>query len=290
MSFTNITCFIFGAFTYQIPFIFFKHIFHDQKVDLLKENFLNRKNISCLDGQNSREKRFAEQEVAFEELEEKPVLPILENFSESALNRSWENSSLKQVYNPRNKSSWNYFSEPYLEAEECSCDRKKYLFPSYNYKDMFDDGKNPEYQSENQIRKDQYENYLRNHRFTEMAYPLITRTPFNFIEVPTFGITLHPTESVILPIKFHLKEKEIIKVDLNCQFCEFSQDLGNDWKEVAETNLMMEKMRFLVKVYDARPVTDIVTLTVVRKLTGETQKAQFPGNQSFNKKLFFTKA
>jgi hypothetical protein len=279
MSLTNIKCFIFGALTHQIPFLFFKHIFIDDKADLLKENNIHRKSIPCL--QVSREKRSDELE-AVEELEVGPVFQHLENFSESTLNRSRVDLSPKHAYNPRNKTNWNYFYQPFLETKECSCDQNETLFPSFNFNNMFDERKHAEYETENLIRKQQYKNHLQNNRFTEMAHPLITRSPFNFIEVPTFGVTLQPAESVIFPIKFHLTEKEIIKVELHCQFGSFSQAIGIEWREVAETNMMMQKIRYSVKVYDARPVTDIVTVTVVRKLTKESLKAQFPGSESLN--------
>ena len=277
MSVTNIKCFIFGALTYQIPFLFFKHIYFDDNADLLNENKILRKSISCL--KVSREKRSDELEEVevFKEFGAEPVFSNLENFSESDLNRSRVDFSPKYSYNPRNKTNWSYFNQPFLETKECSCDQNETLFPSYNFNNMFEGSF-----SENLIRKQQYENHLQNNRFTEMAHPLITRSPNNFIETPSFGVTLHPSESVTLPIKFHLTDEEIIKVDLHCQFGSFSQQLGNDWREVAKISLMMEKMRYSVKVYDARPVTDIVTVTVVRKLTEEPMKAQFPGSELRN--------
>ena len=38
-------------------------------------------------------------------------------------------------------------------------------------------------------------------------------------------------------------------------------------------------VRYMVEVFDARQVTDIVTVTLIRQLTGETQTAEIPGKQ-----------
>ena len=115
------------------------------------------------------------------------------------------------------------------------------------------------------------------HRFSEMASPMLRRTPFNPIEIPTFAISLHPYESIILPIMFHLQESEMIMIDLDCHFCDFPLHPGKRLRNVTATNAIMKKVRYFVEVYDARPVTDIVTVTLLRKLTGEKFTAKIPG-------------
>lgn len=276
----NLKFFIFGALTYQIFFIFFKNVFFDRAESFFSptENLkIVRKDIQCPNAPiKLREKRSAETPEP-SALEDKLVTlePVVspEQSTEHALKRSRVKFYLIEPYDARNITKWSWYDKkPFLESGICKCNRNEIYGKAFNYKEMFEEKK-----EENQIRKKQYENFLRDNRFTEMAYPLIRRTPFNHIEITSFGVTLQPYESVILPVKFHLKETEMIKVDLDCHFCDFPLHPGGRWRNVTETNRLMTKVRYMVEVFDARQLTDIVTVTLFRQLTGEIQTAEIPG-------------
>ena len=275
----NLKFFIFGALTYQVFFIFFKSVLFDRVEPASpKSERIARKSIPCPNAISlkSREKRSVEEALPAALGESlvtlEPVVSSAQS-SEHLLNRARVKFYLIEPYAARNQTRWRWYDKkPFMESETCKCSRPDFFGKAFNYKEMFE--KN---EQENEIRKKQYENYLRDNRFNEMAYPLIRRTPFNHIEIPTFGITVRPYESVILPVKFHLEEKEMIKVDLDCYFCDFPLLPGDRWRNVKDTNLFMEKVRYMVEVFDARQVTDIVTVTLIRQLTGETQFAQIPG-------------
>ena len=106
---------------------------------------------------------------------------------------------------------------------------------------------------------------------------MIRRTPFNPIEVPNFGLTVHPYESIIIPIKFHLEESEMIQFDVDCKFCIWGFDPSRRWRNVTDSNKLTKRIRLFVEVYDARPLIDIVVVTMKRQLTGEEFETRFPG-------------
>ncbi|CAG5078161.1 Oidioi.mRNA.OKI2018_I69.PAR.g8917.t1.cds [Oikopleura dioica] len=272
---TNLTYFIFGALTYQVFFIFFKSALFDAEPKFLRENAAVRKNIPCPQKQavHARHKRETEEESKTIKLAK--LDPI--DFSEYALKRARVKFYLERAYNPRNESNGKWYgTKPLFLREECRCNRPENFGKSYNYQRMFSEEINQKYTTENEIRKEQYSNFLKDNRFSEMAYPMIRRTPFNPIEVPVFGLTVHPYESIIIPIKFHLEESEMIQFDVDCRFCVWGFDPARRWRNVTDANKLTKKIRLFVEEYDARPLIDIVVVTMKRQLTGEEFEARFP--------------
>ncbi|CAG5103038.1 Oidioi.mRNA.OKI2018_I69.chr1.g584.t1.cds [Oikopleura dioica] len=303
-----LSSFIFGALTYQIFLLFFKTIiFGDQ--NLTRKQV--RESISC----NKRVRREGRNEDddknKYTKISDSFVYYEEKDFSERALKRTRVTqffTSLSQGHDYVEKS---YLPNPlYASQNSCKCDKFKELFGEpFDFNEIF---KNESFVEENEIRKQQFEQYKNFNLHEQMAYPLLKRGPFNPIEIPSFGIHMEHLEALNLPIQIHLPKDEKIKIDLQCSYCQFGIVKNNFFKDfteknfnflsrnflkmqfwdkmqyqprsyprdivrtVEETNELLKIINYYVTLFDARRLRDIVTVKITRTASGEEFEAKFP--------------
>ena len=93
------------------------------------------------------------------------------------------------------------------------------------------------------------------------------------IEVISSGLSVEPEESINPHIRVLLANTTLARIHINSTFGSFGKSLGvfskketylsiSDWLDISEINKRLKRIRYTVRVYDARRLVDYVAVSL----------------------------